>query len=65
MAEENAAKYAHPELRGLPPEQLPYLFTASGRLAEPEEVAAAVAFLVSPDASYVTGSTLAVDGGKL
>ena len=34
-----------------------------GRLAEPEEIAAAVAFLVSPDVSYVTGSTMAVDGG--
>ena len=65
MAKENAPKYAHPELRGLSQEQLPYLFTAMGRLAEPEEVAAAVAFLVSPDASYVTGSTLGVDGGKL
>ena len=65
MAAENAPKYAHPELRDLPPEQLPWLFTAMGRLAEPEEVAGAVAFLVSADASYVTGSTLAVDGGKL
>lgn len=34
-----------------------------GRLAEPEEIAAAIAFLASDDASFVTGTTLAVDGG--
>jgi 3-oxoacyl-[acyl-carrier protein] reductase len=34
-----------------------------GRLGAPEEVAAAVAFLVSPGAAYVTGETLHVNGG--
>jgi 3-oxoacyl-[acyl-carrier protein] reductase len=34
-----------------------------GRFAEPPEIAAAIAFLVSDDASYVTGQCLGVDGG--
>lgn len=34
-----------------------------GRLASPADIAAGVAFLVSPDAAFVTGHLLAVDGG--
>ena len=34
------------------------------RIADPEEIAGAVAFLCSDDASYVTGHTLPVDGGQ-
>ena len=39
--------------------------TSLGRYGQPEEVAAAVAFLVGPDSTYVTGATLNVDGGQL
>lgn len=41
------------------------LRTPLGRIGEPEEVAAAVAFLCLPAASYVTGECIAVDGGFL
>lgn len=36
-----------------------------GRIGKPEEVAAAVAFLVSDEASFISGAILAVDGGSL
>lgn len=52
----------------VPPEQQgeKYLGTASvplGRIGLPEEIAAAVGYLVSPGAAFVTGATLDVNGG--
>jgi NAD(P)-dependent dehydrogenase (short-subunit alcohol dehydrogenase family) len=39
--------------------------TPMGRLGEPSEVASIAAFLVSDDASYLTGQTIYPDGGRL
>ena len=36
---------------------------ALGRLGEPEDVAGAIAYLLSPDASWISGEVLGVDGG--
>jgi NAD(P)-dependent dehydrogenase (short-subunit alcohol dehydrogenase family) len=38
---------------------------ALGRIGEPDEMAGAVVYLCSPAASFVTGQTLVLDGGRL
>jgi meso-butanediol dehydrogenase / (S,S)-butanediol dehydrogenase / diacetyl reductase len=45
-------------------DRLRYLYPL-GRVGEPEDVAAAVAFLASSDAAWITGHTLPVDGGLM
>ena len=52
-------------LNALPPEVLPQLAreTPLGRLGTPEDIAAAVAFLASEEADFITGQVLTADGG--
>ena len=51
--------------RGTPYEQVMIDLTPMGRLGRPEEIAAGVAYLVSDDASFVTGLELYIDGGYI
>ena len=51
---------------GIPPDFLDGVMldrTPLGRLAKPEEIAAAIAFLLSDEAAYINGAVLEVDGG--
>jgi NAD(P)-dependent dehydrogenase (short-subunit alcohol dehydrogenase family) len=41
------------------------VLTLAGRLGHPYEIAAAVAYLVSEEAAFVTGQALVVDGGRI
>jgi meso-butanediol dehydrogenase/(S,S)-butanediol dehydrogenase/diacetyl reductase len=53
-------------LRGVSPDQVRRLWiddTPLGRIETPEDVARAVAFLAGPDAGFITGEALAVNGG--
>ena len=54
----NAKKFADPEQKATTTSMIPM-----GRIGDPEEVAAAAAWLASDESSYVTGITMFVDGG--
>jgi NAD(P)-dependent dehydrogenase (short-subunit alcohol dehydrogenase family) len=54
----NAGYFADPAARGFADK-----LHAIGRIGQPEEIAAVAAFLVSDDASFVTGASIVADGG--
>ena len=63
MAAEHGAAYTPPALREVDSEAVIRSMNALGRLAQPDEIAAAAVFLLSPDASYITGTTFDAAGG--
>ena len=77
LALENAAKgitvnavapgYVDTDMvRAVPPEVLKKIISTIpvGRLGKPEDIANSVLFLVSDDASFITGSTISINGGQ-
>jgi len=63
MAAEVGALYTPPALRDVPSDAVIASMNAIGRMAEPAEIATIAAFLLSSDASYITGATMDASGG--
>jgi 3-oxoacyl-[acyl-carrier protein] reductase len=61
-----APGYVHTRLTDVLPDELKQQMVAAtplGRIGSPEDVASAVRFLCSDEASFITGEVLLVDGG--
>ncbi|WP_393100748.1 SDR family NAD(P)-dependent oxidoreductase [Streptomyces sp. LN325] len=62
MSADAASQYVHPDL-DTDFNTLIRTSSSLGRMAQPPEIAAVVSFLVSDDASFITGRTIQADGG--
>ncbi|HWG13344.1 MAG TPA: SDR family oxidoreductase [Streptosporangiaceae bacterium] len=62
---DTAMSRQHAQAQGLPPGRAEPGDRHLGRMAEPAEVARVIAFLVSGEASFITGSPVVADGGML
>jgi NAD(P)-dependent dehydrogenase (short-subunit alcohol dehydrogenase family) len=65
VTEMHFGNHPEPAARKQELESTPITSCIMKRRAKPEEIAGAIAFLVSDDASYITGTTLHVDGGRV
>ena len=65
MAAEVGANYTPRALRDVPDDAVLKSMNALGRYAEPDEIASIATFLLSSDASYITGATIDAAGGWL
>jgi NAD(P)-dependent dehydrogenase (short-subunit alcohol dehydrogenase family) len=65
MAAQHAPSYTPPSLRHVAPDAVLKSVYALGRRAEPAEIAAIAAFLLSSEASYLTGATIDASGGRM
>lgn len=62
MSAHAASHYVHPDV-DTDFHTLVRTASSLGRMADPSEIAAVVSFLVSDDASFITGRTIQADGG--
>jgi NAD(P)-dependent dehydrogenase (short-subunit alcohol dehydrogenase family) len=65
ITEMHFAQHPDPEARKKELETTAISSCIMQRRASPDEIAGAIAFLLSDDASYITGTTLHVDGGRV